>query len=66
MLRFRGFTKALTNATVSNASELANQKPKAAMAKNKALLKGLDIYKERVTEKGVVDAVGMDYEQPQL
>jgi alanine dehydrogenase len=36
------------------------------MAKNKALLNGLDIYKERVTEKGVVDAVGMDYEQPQL
>jgi alanine dehydrogenase len=36
------------------------------MAKNKALLKGLDIYKEMVTEKGVVDAVCMDYEQPQL
>jgi alanine dehydrogenase len=30
------------------------------------LLKGLNIYKGRVTQKGVAEAFGMDYDEPQF
>jgi alanine dehydrogenase len=62
----RTSTYALTNSTLSYALELADHGLEMAMAQNKALLKGLNIYKGKVTLRGVAEAFGMTYEEPQF
>ena len=62
----RTSTYALTNSTLSYALELADHGLEMAMAQNKALLRGLNIYKGKVTLRGVAEAFGMTYEEPQF
>lgn len=54
---------ALTNSTLSYALELADNGLEMSMAKNRALLKGLNIYGGKVTYMGVAEAFGMDCEE---
>ena len=62
----RTSTYALTNSTLFYALELADHCLEMSMAQNKALLRGLNIYKGSVTVKGVAEAFGMDYKEPQF
>ena len=62
----RTSTYALTNSTLSYALELADQGPETAMARNRALMRGLNIYQGKVALKAVGEAFGMDYEEPRF
>ncbi len=62
----RTSTYALTNSTLSYALALADQGLELSMRSNKALKKGLNIYKGRVTLRAVAEAFGMDYEEVQF
>jgi len=58
----RTSTFALTNATMPYALQLANKGAETAMRDNSALLKGLNVYKGKVTYKAVAEAQGLKYE----
>ena len=55
-------TKALTNATLPYALEIADKGYKKAAKENPEIAKGINIYQGKVTHKGVSDAFGLDYE----
>ena len=57
----RTSTLALTNATMPYALQIANKGAEQAMKDNRALLKGLNTYKGKVTYKAVADAQGLEY-----
>lgn len=54
-------TKALTNATLPYAVELADKGYKKAVLENSELAKGVNIIEGQVTYKGVSDAFGLEY-----
>jgi alanine dehydrogenase len=58
----RTSTFALANMTVPYALQLADKGAEAAMRDNPALLKGLNVYKGKVTYKAVADAQGLKHE----
>jgi len=58
----RTSTFALANATISYALQIANKGAEAAMRDNPALLKGLNAYQGKLTNKAVADAQGLLYE----
>jgi len=55
-------TKALTNATLPYALELADKGYKKAARENQHIAKGINIIKGKVTHKGVAEAFGLKYE----
>jgi len=58
----RTSTFALSNATMPYALQIANKGIKAAMRDNPALMKGLNVYKGKVTNEAVAKAQGLLYE----
>ncbi len=60
----RTSTLALTNATLKYALEIANKGYEKALKEDKALMKGLNVYFGKVTYKGVSDALGYKYVDP--
>lgn len=58
----RTSTFALSNATTPYALQIANKGAEAAMRENPALLKGLNVYKGKITNKAVAEAQGLPYE----
>lgn len=58
----RTSTFALSNATMPYALQLANKGIETAMRENPALMKGLNVYKGKVTNKAVAEAQGLLYE----
>jgi alanine dehydrogenase len=54
-------TKALTNATLPYALELANKGYKKAAKENPEIAKGINMLEGKVTHKGVADAFGLAY-----
>lgn len=61
----RTSTLALTNATMAYAVQLANKGCERALVENPALIKGLNVYKGKVTFKAVADDLGYDYTSPE-
>ena len=61
----RTSTLALTNATLPYVLQLANKGWKQALRDNPALLKGLNIAQGKIAHRGVADAFGMYYHQPE-
>ncbi len=57
----RTSTRALTNATLPYAIEIANKGWKKAMRENKEIRLGANIIKGNVTFKAVADAFGLNY-----
>lgn len=55
-------TKALTNATLPYALELADKGYEKAARENQEIAKGINIIKGKVTHKGVAEAFGLEYE----
>ena len=53
---------ALSNATMPYALEIANKGAEAALRENPALLKGLNVYKGKLTNKPVAQALELEYE----
>lgn len=62
----RTSTIALSNATMPYALQIANKGAEAAMRENPALLKGLNIYKGKVTNMAVAEAQGIKHEAVNL
>ena len=62
----RTSTFALSNATMPYALQIANKGAEAAMRDNAALLKGLNVYKGKMTNKAVAEAQGLLYEPAKL
>jgi alanine dehydrogenase len=62
----RTSTYALTNSTLSYALAVADQGLEMSMAHNKALKRGLNIYKGKVTLRAVAESFGMDYKEAQF
>jgi len=58
----RTSTFALSNATISYALQIANKGAEAAMRENPALLKGLNVYKGKITNFAVAEAQGIPCE----
>ena len=58
----RTSTFALANATMPYALQMANKGLERAMRENTALLKGLNVYQGKITNKAVADAQGLAYE----
>ena len=58
----RTSTFALSNATMPYALQIANKGFEAAMRSNPALLKGLNVYGGKITNKAVAEAQGAPYE----
>lgn len=58
----RTSTFALSNATMPYILQLANKGIEAAMIENPALMKGLNVYKGKITHKAVAEAQGILYE----
>jgi len=58
----RTSTAALSNAVAPYALQLANYGAEAALVKNAALMKGLNIYKGKITCQAVAEAQGVLYE----
>jgi len=58
----RTSTIALSNATTPYAIQIANKGPETAMRENIALLRGLNVYKGRITNQGVAESHGLAYE----
>jgi alanine dehydrogenase len=58
----RTSTFALSNATMPYALRIANNGAEKAMRENPALLKGLNVYKGKITNKAVAEAQGLAYE----
>ncbi|MBI4937385.1 MAG: alanine dehydrogenase [Nitrosomonadales bacterium] len=61
----RTSTLALTNATLPYVLQLANKGWKQALRDNAALLKGLNISGGKIAHRGVADAFGLYYHQPE-
>lgn len=61
----RTSTLALTNATLPYVLHLANKGWKQALRDNPALLKGLNIAQGKIAHRGVADAFGLYYHQPE-
>ena len=59
-------TIALSNTTYPYIRSIANKGYQGALLADKALLKGLNIYKGKVTHQGVADAFGLDYTEPKV
>jgi len=57
----RTSTRALTNATLPYAIEIANKGWKKAMQENKEIKRGANVIKGKVTYKAVANAFGLDY-----
>jgi alanine dehydrogenase len=57
----RTSTRALTNATLPYAIEIANKGWKKAMQENKEIKRGANVVRGKVTYKAVADAFGLDY-----
>ena len=62
----RTSTYALTNSTLFYALALADQGLEMSMANNKTLMRGLNVYKGKVSLKAVAEAFSMGYEEPQF
>ena len=62
----RTSTFALANATISYALQIANKGAEAAMRENPALLRGLNVYKGKITNKPVAEAQGLLYTPAQF
>jgi alanine dehydrogenase len=62
----RTSTYALTNVTLKYALQIANMGWKEAVAKDQALLKGVNILNGKVTYKQVADDLGLPYEAVKL
>lgn len=60
----RTSTLALTNATLPYVLQLANKGWKQALRDSAALLKGLNIARGKIAHRGVADAFGLYYHQP--
>jgi alanine dehydrogenase len=58
-------TIALSNTTYPYVRSIANKGFKQALLSDKPLLKGLNIYKGKVTHKGVADAFNLEYTKPE-
>ncbi|MCL2013393.1 MAG: alanine dehydrogenase [Oscillospiraceae bacterium] len=58
----RTSTFALSNATMPYALKIANMGAEEAMKSDPALMKGLNVYKGRITNKGVAEAQNREYE----
>ena len=58
----RTSTFALSNATMPYALQLANKGAEQAMRENPALMKGLNVYKGKVTNQAVAEAQNLPYE----
>ncbi len=57
----RTSTRALTNATLPYAIEIANKGWKKAMQENKEIKRGANVIQGKITYKGVAEAFGMPY-----
>ena len=53
---------ALSNATMPYAMQIANKGAEKAMRENPALLKGLNVYQGKLTNKAVAEAQGLEFE----
>ena len=62
----RTSTMALNKATLPFLIELADKGYKKTLIKNKNYLAGLNVYKGKVTFKGVADALNLEYTPPQV
>ena len=60
----RTATQALTNVTHRYVELLADQGLKEAVAKQPALLGGINVYDGKITQHAVAEALGMDYHDP--
>ena len=58
----RTSTIALSNATAPYAVQIASKGPEMAIRENAALLRGLNVYKGRLTNQGVAESHGLAYE----
>lgn len=58
----RTSTFALSNATMPYALQIANKGVRLAMCENPALVKGLNVYEGKITNKAVAQAQGLAYE----
>ena len=58
-------TIALSNTTYPYIKSIANRGYQEALLSNKSLLKGLNIFKGVVTHKGVAEAFGLPYIEPE-
>lgn len=58
----RTSTFALSNATMPYALQIANKGAERAMKENAALLKGLNVYKGKITNQAVAEAQGVPFE----
>lgn len=58
----RTSTFALSNATMPYALQIANKGAEAAMRDNPALMKGLNVYKGKITNKAVAEAQGISFD----
>lgn len=56
---------ALTNSTIGYALEIANEGVQKALKEDKALRRGLNVYKGEITYRGVADAFNMEYINPE-
>jgi len=61
----RTSTLAITNVTLPYALEIANKGYREALHHDKALLKGLNMIRGKVTNKGVADAFGLKFWSPE-
>ncbi len=59
----RTSTYALTNSTLSYALEIADRGLEGALARNRALLKGLNVFRGKVTHSGVAEAFSIPLEE---
>jgi len=57
----RSSTYAHTNATMPYALELADKGFDKAMMENRVLASGLNVYKSKLTNKNVAEALNIDY-----
>jgi alanine dehydrogenase len=62
----RTSTLALTNATFPYVMALANKGWRQALKDNAALRKGLNIVDGKVTYRGVAEAFGLDFHDPEI
>jgi len=58
-------TLALTNETIPYALEIANKGYKKALLGSKPLLRGLNVFKDKLTYKPVADAFNIPYTPPE-
>lgn len=59
----RTSTYALTNSTLSYALEIADRGLEGALSRNKALLRGVNVFKGKLTHRGVAEAFSLPLEE---